>query len=119
MIKKLLFTVCFILSLLMLPFSARASEAHKKPQMGEPPITISCFFPPKDLIPYKGTIMVAAYIGKDGNVYKTKIIRSSGNKSYDTITELSARRWRFKPALDENGKPGFCRAKFSLVFRKK
>ncbi|WP_276945566.1 TonB family protein [Dialister micraerophilus] len=115
-IKKLLFTVCFILSLLMLPFSARASEAHKKPQMGEPPITISCFFPPKDLIPYNGTIIVAAYIGKDGNVYKTKIIRSSGNKSYDTITELSARRWRFKPALDENGKPMECVKMISFPF---
>ncbi|WP_155800577.1 energy transducer TonB [Dialister micraerophilus] len=116
MIKKLLFTVCFILSLLMLPFSARASEAHKKPQMGEPPITISYFFPPKDLIPYNGTIIVAAYIGKDGNVYKTEIIRSSGNKSYDTITELSARKWKFKPALDENGKPMECVKMISFPF---
>ena len=119
MIKKLLFTVCFILSLLMLPFSARASEAHKKPQMGEPPITISCFFPPKDLIPYNGTIIVAAYIGKDGNVYKTKIMRGSGHPSYNEIAMSAARRWKFNPALDENGKPRFCRAIFSLVFIKK
>lgn len=89
-----------------------------KPQMGEPPITISYFFPPKDLIPYKGTIAVAAFIGTDGNVYKTKIMRGSGHPSYNEIAMSAARRWRFKPALDGNGEPMESRKIISIPFNK-
>ena len=89
-----------------------------KPQMGEPPITISYFFPPKDLIPYKGTIAVAAFIGTDGNVYKTKIMRGSGNPSYNEIAMSAARRWKFKPALDGNGEPMESRKIISIPFNK-
>lgn len=89
-----------------------------KPQMGEPPITISYFFPPKDLIPYKGTIAVAAFIGTDGNVYKTKIMRGSGHPSYNEIAMSAARRWKFKPALDGNGEPMESRKIISIPFNK-
>ena len=89
-----------------------------KPQMGEPPITISYFFPPKDLIPYKGTIAVAAFIGTDGNVYKTKIMRGSGHPSYNEIAMSAARRWKFKPALDGNGEPMESRKIISITFNK-
>ena len=89
-----------------------------KPQMGEPPITISYFFPPKDLIPYKGTIAVAAFIGTDGNVYKKKIMRGSGHPSYNEIAMSAARRWKFKPALDGNGEPMESRKIISIPFNK-
>ncbi|WP_276891951.1 energy transducer TonB [Dialister micraerophilus] len=89
-----------------------------KPQMGEPPITISYFFPPKDLIPYKGTIMVAAFVGTDGNVYKTKIMRGSGHPSYNEIAMSAARRWKFKPALDGNGEPMESIKMISIPFNK-
>ena len=89
-----------------------------KPQMGEPPITISYFFPPKDLIPYKGTIAVAAFIGTDGNVYKTKIMRGSGHRSHNEIAMSAARRWKFKPALDGNGEPMESRKIISIPFNK-
>ena len=89
-----------------------------KPQMGEPPITISYFFPPKDLIPYKGTIMVAAFVGTDGNVYKTKIMRGSGHPSYNEIAMSAARRWKFNPALDGNGEPMESRKIISIPFNK-
>lgn len=76
-----------------------------KPQIGKPPILIEDFYPPNNLVPFKGRIRVFATIGKDGLIHKTKVAVTSGKRSYDEIAMAAARRWKFKPALDENGEP--------------
>ena len=76
-----------------------------KPQIGTPPKLIEDFYPPNNLVPFKGRIRVFATIGKDGLIHKTSIAVTSGKRSYDEIAMSAARKWRFKPALDENGEP--------------
>ena len=76
-----------------------------KPQIGTPPKLIEDFYPSNNLVPFKGRIRVFATIGKDGLIHKTSIAVTSGKRSYDEIAMSAARKWRFKPALDENGEP--------------
>ena len=78
-------------------------------QMGEPPITLSEAYPPKGGgLNYGGYVSVAATIGKDGLVKKTKIMRTSGRMMVDQIAMTAAAKWTFKPALDQEGKPMEC-----------
>ena len=83
--------------------------AKGKQQMGEPPITLSEAYPPKGGgLNYGGYVSVAATIGKDGIVKKTKIMRTSGRMMVDQIAMTAAAKWTFKPALDQDGKPMEC-----------
>ena len=83
--------------------------ATGKQQLGEPPITVSEFYPPKGSgLNYKGYVSVAATIGKDGQVKRTKIMRTSGRMMVDNIAMNAAKQWTFKPALDQEGKPMEC-----------
>lgn len=59
------------------------------------------------------------YIDSAGSVLHVDIVKSSGNEISDYLLKNTLMRWKFNPALDENGKPRFCRAIFSLVFIKK
>ena len=83
--------------------------AKGKQQLGEPPITLSEAYPPKGGgLNYGGYVSVAATIGKDGMVKKTKIMRTSGRMMVDQIAMTAAAKWTFKPALDQEGKPMEC-----------
>ena len=78
-------------------------------QMGQPPITISEYYPPQGSgLNYKGYVSVAATIGKNGKVIKTKVMRSSGRMMVDNIAMNAASKWTFKAALDQDGYPMEC-----------
>jgi protein TonB len=53
-----------------------------------------------------GTVGISVAIGIDGRVQGCEVTKSSGNSQLDDATcRLYARRARFKPALDAEGKP--------------
>ena len=71
------------------------------------PIERSCVYP-KDLakdLNYKGTVMISATVSTEGKVVKTVIMRSSGRPKIDKLAMEAASKWKFKPALDKEGKP--------------
>lgn len=75
------------------------------PQMGQPPKLVKDYYPPADLVKFKGRVGVFATIGKDGRIVKTKIAVTSGKRSVDELAMVAAKKWLFKPALDSNGEP--------------
>lgn len=85
-------------------------------QMGQPPILIDDFYPPVNIVSFKGRVSVYATIDKTGKIVKTKIAVTSGSPSVDQIAMDSARRWTFKPALDQNGMPMECTKIISIPF---
>ena len=93
--------------------------AKGKQQLGEPPITLSEYYPPEGSgLNYKGYVSVAATIGKDGLVKRTKIMRTSGRMMVDNIAMSAAQKWTFKPALDQEGKPMECDKIITFDFKK-
>ena len=73
--------------------------------MGKPPVPIMEVYPEQGSgLGYKGYVLIAVTIGKDGKVKDAEVIQSSGRLFVDEITLKSARQWTFKPALDQNGK---------------
>lgn len=80
-----------------------------KQQMGQPPVAITESYPPPGSgLDYKGYVIIAATIGTDGKVKRTKIMQTSGIMVIDNIAENAAKEWTFKPALDQEGKPMEC-----------
>ena len=95
------------------------AKPQGKQQMGEPPVTITESYPPPGSgLKYKGYVSVAATIGTDGKVKKTKIMRTSGRMIVDNIAMNAAREWTFKPALDQEGKPMECDKIITFDFKK-
>lgn len=94
----------------------KALQGNATLQMGQPPKLVTDFYPPTDLVSFHGRVSVFATIGKDGNVIKTKIAVTSGKYSVDQIAMSAVRRWTFKPALDQNGKPMECTKIISIPF---
>ena len=75
-------------------------------QMGEPGKILYSERFPGGLLPIKGSATVAARVGKDGNVIRTKMQRGTGNPVWDLqIRRLVQKRWKFKPATDQHGQP--------------
>lgn len=90
-----------------------------KQQLGQPPVTITEFYPEKGSgLGYKGYVSVAATIGKDGKVKATKVMRTSGRYFVDEIARKAAMQWTFKPALDQEGKPMECDKIITFDFKK-
>ena len=87
-------------------------------QMGQPPVVLTEVYPPAGGIPFKGRVAVAATIGKDGKVKKTKMMVKSGRLVIDNIAMSAASKWTFKPALDQEGKPMECDKIITIDFRK-
>ncbi|MDQ0204011.1 energy transducer TonB [Pectinatus haikarae] len=85
-------------------------------QMGEPPILIDKFYPPVNIVTFRGRVSVFATIDVTGRIIRTKIAVTSGSPSVDQIAMDSARRWTFKPALDQNGAPMECTKIISIPF---
>jgi len=53
-----------------------------------------------------GTVSVRYFVGENGRVGECAITRSSGNEELDALTcRLIRERFRFRPSLDEDGKP--------------
>lgn len=90
-----------------------------KQQMGQPPVTITEFYPEKGSgLGYRGYVSIAATIGKDGKVKATKVMRTSGRLFVDEIARKAAMQWTFKPALDQDGKPMVCDKIITFDFKK-
>ena len=90
-------------------FFAVASPFADAAKQGKPaePIKESQVYP-KDIaknLNYNGTVMVKAIIDENGKVIKTEIMRSSGRTKVDKAAMEAASKWKFKPAVDEKGKP--------------
>ena len=93
--------------------------ANAKQQLGQPPVTITEFYPEKGSgLGYKGYVSIAATIGKDGKVKATKVMRTSGRFFVDEIARKAAMQWTFKPALDQEGKPMECDKIITFDFKK-
>ena len=92
---------------------------NTKQQLGQPPVTITEFYPEKGSgLGYKGYVSIAATIGKDGKVKATKVMRTSGRYFVDEIARKAAMQWTFKPALDQDGKPMECDKIITFDFKK-
>ena len=92
---------------------------NTKQQLGQPPVTITEFYPEKGSgLGYKGYVSIAATIGKDGKVKATKVMRTSGRYFVDEIARKAAMQWTFKPALDQEGKPMECDKIITFDFKK-
>lgn len=90
-----------------------------KQQMGQPPVTLTEFYPEKGSgLGYRGYVSIAATIGKDGKVKATKVMRTSGRLFVDEIARKAAMQWTFKPALDQDGKPMVCDKIITFDFKK-
>ena len=90
-----------------------------KQQMGQPPVTLTEFYPEKcSGLGYRGYVSIAATIGKDGKVKATKVMRTSGRLFVDEIARKAAMQWTFKPALDQDGKPMVCDKIITFDFKK-
>ena len=93
--------------------------SNSKQQIGQPPVTITEYYPEKGSgLGYKGYVSIAATIGKDGKVRATKVMRTSGRYFVDEIARKAAMQWTFKPALDQEGKPMECDKIITFDFKK-
>jgi len=93
--------------------------ANAKQQLGQPPVTITEVYPQKGSgLGYRGYVLIAATIGKDGKVKATKVMRTSGRMFVDEIAKKAAMQWTFKPALDQDGKPMECDKIITFDFKK-
>ena len=93
--------------------------ANAKQQFGQPPVTVTEVYPQKGSgLGYKGYVIIASTIGKDGTVRATKVMRTSGRMFVDEIARKAAMQWTFKPALDQDGKPMECDKIITFDFKK-
>lgn len=107
----------------------KADSEGKKPEiavpaennnqrMGQPPVVLKEVYPPAGGLGFEGTVTIAATIGRDGRVKRTKIIVGSGRLVIDNIAMSAVAKWIFKPALDEEGKPMNCDKIIIIDFQK-
>ena len=83
------------------------SLAEAKEIQSAEPVKESIVYP-KDIdanLNYHGTVTIKAVIDKEGNVKSTEMMRASGRTKVDKVAMEAASRWKFKPALNEKGKP--------------
>lgn len=69
------------------------------------PKLVMDYYPPEGLVKFKGRVSVSATIGKDGHVTRTRIMVTSGQMLVDQHAMVAAKKWLFKPALDDKGQP--------------
>lgn len=83
--------------------------------MSKPPVTLK-EVQPENTLGYKGLVIIAATIGKDGKVRDTKIVQSSGRTFVDEIAIKAAAQWTFRPALDKYNRPMACEKIITFKF---
>lgn len=87
--------------------------------LGRPPITVMEVYPEQGSgLGYKGIVLIAVTVGKDGKVKAANVVQSSGRMFVDEIAVKAAKQWAFKPALDQKGKPMTCDKIISIDFKK-
>ncbi len=87
-------------------------------KMGQAPIVLTEVYPPAGGIQHDGKVVVAATIGKDGKVRKTRVVIGSGRLVIDNIAMSVVSKWTFRPALDEYGIPMVCDKIIIIDFQK-
>lgn len=98
---------------------APISPKDSKQLMGKPPVTIKEFYPQKGSgLGYKGVVLIAVTIGKDGKVKAANVVQTSGRMFVDEIALKAAAQWTFKPALDQTGRPMPCDKIITFDFKK-
>lgn len=101
------------------PDKSAETQQDNKNLMARPPITVKEIYPDKGSgLGYKGYVSIAVHIGKDGKVYATEILQSSGRYFVDEIALKAAQQWTFKPALDQIGRPMECDKVITFDFKK-
>ena len=80
-------------------------SANTNQRMSQPPVVLKEVYPPEGGLGFDGSVTIAATIGRDGKVKRTKIIIGSGRIVIDNIAMSAVAKWIFSPALDEEGKP--------------
>ena len=85
--------------------------------MSKPPVTLKEVYP-ENALGYKGIVIIAATVGKDGKVHDTKIVQSSGRTFVDEIAFKYAAQWIFRPALDKYNRPMVCEKIITFKFGK-
>lgn len=85
-------------------------------QMAEGPRLIEDYYPSVGGANFRGRVMVKAVVSKEGKVIDTKIMVSSGKRLVDQIAMNAARKWTYRPALDQHGQPMECWAMISIPF---
>ena len=78
-------------------------------RMAEPPVVIEEHYPPKSgAFHFDGAVSILVRIGEDGSVKRTRVMYSSGRMLVDGAAVSAALKWKFTPALDQNGQPMEC-----------
>lgn len=85
-------------------------------QMGENAKLVKPFYPAPGVVSFGGRVSVSARIGKDGRIKETHIKITSGRPLVDAVAMSCARKWVYKPATDQHGKPMECDAIISIPF---
>lgn len=85
-------------------------------QMGENAKLLKPVYPAPGVVSFGGRVSVSARIGKDGRIKETKIKITSGRPLVDAVAMSCARKWVYKPATDQYGKPMECDAIISIPF---
>lgn len=85
-------------------------------QMGENAKLVKPFYPAPGVVSFGGRVSVSARIGKDGRIKETHIKITSGRPLVDAVAMSCARKWVYKPATDQHGKPMECNAIISIPF---
>lgn len=76
----------------------------EKQILGSDAITIAEVYPEKNF-GFQGYVAISVTIGRDGKIKNAEVIMPSGIADVDNIALESAKKWTFKPALDQNNKP--------------
>lgn len=78
-------------------------------RMAEPPVVIEEHYPLKSgAFNFDGSVGVLVRIGEDGSVTRTQVMYSSGRMLIDGAAVSAALKWKFTPALDQDGRPMEC-----------
>ncbi|MBQ6132134.1 MAG: energy transducer TonB [Selenomonadaceae bacterium] len=94
------------------------SPAENKQFMGSPPMVVKEVYPEEGSgLGFRGQILIAVTIGKDGKVKNTEIVQSSGRLFVDEIARKAVMQWTFRPALDQTGRPMACSKIISFDFK--
>lgn len=95
------------------PLGREEKTVEDKPtenrRMSEPPVVIEEHYPPRSgTFHYDGSVSILIRIGEDGLVKQAQVMYSSDRMLVDGAAMAAARKWKFSPALDQDGRPMEC-----------
>jgi protein TonB len=95
----------------------------KKSALGTPPVVLVRADPTQppevDQIGRKIIVVLRMRIMENGLPGKVEVAVSSGQKSINDAAVAAAKKWRFEPAKDQNGRPVVCSTILSIPFTPK